>query len=423
MAVHFGELHELHCPTGPSASAAAARGGHAHTLDWCLSTSAAAATADASDPTAATREAWHAALRGGHAALAERLQSDMASPYQAHSQAHSQGYSQGHSYTKAHSSTSSGAVFTARGGAGGGVAAVGRALEAAAYGCPLAVLQALWAQAEAAGWGREPGEEGERLGDWAPVVLSGAAASPTADWQAKVDWLLEAPRALPVSVAASSRAAGAPGACAERLTWLASRGFRMTDWLVAEAAAAAGHLPLLRRLVLPASQGGFGSCVSGLVPYGVAEAGQLEALQVLSSAGCSIAADVAAWHAARGCHLPSLMWLHSDLGARVDRPELAVAAARSGSSSSGSGRGGSGSGCGGVLKVLEWLRQRGCGWDERVFAAAAEGGCVHVLEWLLGQGCSVGELRGLVSAAERRGDRATAAWLAAVEGANRRGSC
>ena len=42
---------------------------------------------------------------------------------------------------------------------------------------------------------------------------------------------------------------------------------------------------------------------------------------------------------------------------------------------------------GGHLHVLEWLRERGCRWNEYACAYAARGGHLHVVEWLREMGC------------------------------------
>lgn len=105
---------------------------------------------------------------------------------------------------------------------------VGELVRGLAYGCGLAELQQGYAE-----W---LDVRGRQLGEWCREgVVAAAAASTTADWRNKVEWLL-GNKGYPVAQQACDRAAQCTDA-PERLVWLLRRGFRLGRSVVALAAS------------------------------------------------------------------------------------------------------------------------------------------------------------------------------------------
>lgn len=127
-----------------------------------------------------------------------------------------------------------------------------------------------------------------------------------------------------------------------------------------------------------------------------AEAGRLDALQFLRSAGCPWDADTFSWAALegqqevliwareQGCEVTAdasgsaagngqlaiLKWMHG-VGCPFDEATMASAAAA------------------GCIGIMQWLRSRhvGCPWNEDACSSAAESGQLEALRWLHDQGC------------------------------------
>ncbi|PNH08368.1 Ankyrin repeat domain-containing protein [Tetrabaena socialis] len=187
-----------------------------------------------------------------------------------------------------------------------------------------------------------------------PVIISAAAGSPTADWQAKVEWL-EA-RGYPRAIGACKAAAARPDAL-PRLQWLRQRRYPL-DRDVAEDAAEVGNVEALQYVL---SQG---IEVHPGMMRRAARGGHMAIMEVLHARGVPVDEETVKTAAEAG-HLPAVAWLVERLGA---------AAARAGS-----------------MELLRWLRAWGCPWDDGVFAAVAGGGSEEQLEWLAEQGCPMGD--------------------------------
>ncbi|PNH11026.1 hypothetical protein TSOC_002188 [Tetrabaena socialis] len=193
-----------------------------------------------------------------------------------------------------------------------------------------------------------PGGQPEQ---YSPFLLSAAAGSPTADWQAKVEWL-EA-RGYPTSCACW--AAAARPHMFPRLQWLRQRGYPLDEFM-AGCAAGAGNVEALQYVLDEGVRGGHVAVLEMLDARGAHRSGQTVRT------------------AAAAAHLPAVAWLVEKLGAAAAlTARVFEAAARAGS-----------------MELLRWLRARGCPWDATVFAAAAEGGSEEQLEWLVEQGCPMG---------------------------------
>ncbi|PNH08507.1 Ankyrin repeat domain-containing protein [Tetrabaena socialis] len=203
------------------------------------------------------------------------------------------------------------------------------------------------------------------LSNWCKTtVISAAAGSPTADWQAKVEWL-EA-RRYPRGVWACRVAAAKPGGLV-RLGWLQQRGYPL-DSSVAACAANAGNVEALQYVL------GQGVEMDATVMWCAARGGHVAVMEVLHAHGVPIVEEAVRTAAAAG-HLPAVAWLVERLGAHTALTARVFAAA----TQSGS------------MGLLGWLRARGCPWDAAVYAAAAEGGSEEQLEWLAEQGCPMGD--------------------------------
>ncbi|PNH08244.1 Ankyrin repeat domain-containing protein [Tetrabaena socialis] len=205
-------------------------------------------------------------------------------------------------------------------------------------------------------------------------VLAAAAASPTADWHARVEWLEG--RGCRRTAGTCARAAGLPDGRA-RLEWLRQRGYPLSAEVAVEAASG-GNVDALQYVLAEGVQDDARSALCAAA--GAAVGGHLAVLQALLHApGFGIpalrSADEAAPAAAMNGHMPVVVWLADVLGAAevltVEVPERAA---------------GSGS-----MELLAWLHAHGCPWDASVFAAATGGGSEEQLEWLVAHGCPMGE--------------------------------
>ncbi|PNH02648.1 hypothetical protein TSOC_011348 [Tetrabaena socialis] len=212
----------------------------------------------------------------------------------------------------------------------------------------------------------------QAYGNPQPAILSAAAGSPTADWQAKVEWL-EA-RGYPQTTEASMQAAAQPDAL-PRLQWLQQRGYPL-DYGVAYCAAEAGNVEALQYVLSQGVEAGM-LWPGRLDRYSMlcaAKGGRMAVMEVLRACGVPMDAETVTVAAAAG-HLPAVAWLVERLGAHTALTAgVFEAAARAGS-----------------MELLRWLCEHDCPWDAAVFAASVEGGSEEQLEWLVEQGCLMGD--------------------------------
>ncbi|PNH04222.1 Ankyrin repeat domain-containing protein [Tetrabaena socialis] len=199
-----------------------------------------------------------------------------------------------------------------------------------------------------------------------PHILSAAAGSPTADWQAKLEWL-EA-QGCSQTTAACTTAAAKPDAL-PRLQWLRQRGYPL-DMGVAARAAEAGNTEALQYVL---GQGVVADDAYMML-RAAQQGGHVAVMELLHAGGVSIN-DYMTRTAAGAGHLPAVVWLVERLGAGAAlTTHVFAAAAQAGS-----------------MELLAWLQARGCPWDATVFTASAESGSEEQLEWLAEQGCPMGE--------------------------------
>ncbi|KXZ51800.1 hypothetical protein GPECTOR_11g242 [Gonium pectorale] len=280
-------------------------------------------------------------------------------------------------------------------------------IDSAAWGCDLATVQRLW---------RGFQEDGVDNPDLLGEVLAAAAASPTPDWQPKVEWL-ESVGCGPTCLAAA-KAAACPDAGA-RLAWLRDRGYPFDASAVA-AAAGAGNETALQCLLAgmrPPDDQTAGNAAAKAAVKAAAKAaaagGHQAVLQALREAGWSLNVSSVMKAAAQGGHLHLLIWVWEELGRSKERlltAELFTAAAESGS-----------------VEMLAWLQDRPCKMSQCAWEAGAKAGCVAALEWLKGNDCPMplpAELqehvvsfmdRNEVATSFRQVDKATAAMFRALE--------
>ncbi|KAG2482008.1 hypothetical protein HYH03_019032 [Edaphochlamys debaryana] len=275
-----------------------------------------------------------------------------------------------------------------------------RLLRTVATGCDLATLQHWWHRLRGS---REPSHEAKA------AVIRAAAAAHTPDWRAKVTWLAE--QGLPTA-SVGLEAAGCPDAV-ERLTWLQQElGYcPQVDCLA--FAVGGGNEGTVRFLLSQDLQGTFDeentsrllgpalvnvtfTCRERLYEGPprrtlellrlVREAGRLPALPCLGQVF-----ELALY----GGHLEAASWLLEECTARNPGFRLSAShlawGARSGS-----------------VRVMEWLRERGCplgpeAWDMQADegerrpdedayppqVGAADSGCQAALEWLAEAGCEM----------------------------------
>ncbi|KXZ52117.1 hypothetical protein GPECTOR_10g1140 [Gonium pectorale] len=251
-------------------------------------------------------------------------------------------------------------------------------LHAAAEGCSLVTLQSLYGRCR-----------GVAVGGVAKI-LSAAAGSRTADWQAKVEWWEPKmpPEARHQQDTGVCQAAAACPDAEERLAWLLDRGY-LADKDAASRALEANNAAALELLLQRGLRPEPGS-----VAY-AAGAGCLEALKTLLEHGCPLDAAGVARAAAEGGQLRVLVWAVEQLGASVQDPPVVDAAVR---------------GC--DLEALRWLRQHGCPLDGAWLAlSAAQRGQLAVLAWAAEElGASL-QSAALMDAAAASGRKEVMAWL------------
>ncbi|GLC49487.1 hypothetical protein PLESTB_000224400 [Pleodorina starrii] len=271
-------------------------------------------------------------------------------------------------------------------------------LEAAAGYLSLAALQRLWQQHMAGRHGSELQQQLEQLnqGDRGSI-LAAAAGSTTPDWQAKVEWLegLGYPRTAWASKSAVR--AGNVDAAEARLQWLRGRGYPLEAGL-ADTAVSVGNLAALRFLVEEAGVRPTGD------QFDAARQGHLAVLQYLHASGLPVNTRFVAEAAARAGHLPLVAWAVEALGvAPADgAASLLDRAAASGNLElmawlhvRGWALGptailnGAESGC---EEALEWLVERGCPFplDGGAYLRAARNGDLAMLRCLHRLGCPWG---------------------------------
>ncbi|PNH04936.1 Ankyrin repeat domain-containing protein [Tetrabaena socialis] len=213
------------------------------------------------------------------------------------------------------------------------------------------------------------------------AIISAAAGSPTADWQAKAEWL-EA-RGYPWIWVTCDKAAAKPDAL-PRLQWLRQRGYPLNIFVAVDAARA-GNVEALQYVL----DQGAGVSID-MMWHAAAGGGHVAVLEVLHARGAVRMGEETVRTAAAAGHLPAVAWLVEKLGAGAAlTARLFAAAARAGS-----------------MELLVWLRARGCPWDATVFTAAAAEGSEEQLEWLVEQGCLIGDNGAPYVRAARHGDLA-----------------
>lgn len=265
------------------------------------------------------------------------------------------------------------------------------------------------------------------------LLLAFAAASPTPDWQAKVQWVLEqgvAPvlcNIFHVEVL-WSRCSDIPS----RLEWLEKRGIEF-DWCwlfgLMKDYATAKHLSFFKELLSE----GWEMDASGVAH--LAKRGQLELLRAVAAAATDEAGDArirrnAAQYAARRGHLHVVRWAlgQEQEGAQATGVE-ATSTLEGSNSGSRDGGGGGGGGCGssgdggqsgkleaflrlspacsgvavreatlwirgtvswalesGNSELVRWLRAQGCEWPHGALATAAAHCSEELVEWMVTEG-------------------------------------
>ncbi|KXZ43749.1 hypothetical protein GPECTOR_81g198 [Gonium pectorale] len=222
-------------------------------------------------------------------------------------------------------------------------------------------------------------------------ILSSAARSRTADWQAKVEWVESQLPPGFIRYPDTCTAAAARPDAELRLAWLLARGYP-ADGKAVDAALRAGNMAALELLV-----------ARGLRPSPIAAAdaaglGQLEALKKLHERRCPLDAGDVAQAAARSGQLPVLAWAVEELAASLHDTRLHEAVLRR---------------C--DLEVLQWLRQRGCPLDAAKVAAlataAAQNGQLPVLAWAVEELGAPVQSAALMDAAAASGRVELMAWL------------
>ncbi|GLC76449.1 hypothetical protein PLESTF_001782600 [Pleodorina starrii] len=274
-------------------------------------------------------------------------------------------------------------------------------LEAATKYLSLAALQRLWQQLMAGLHGSELQQQLEQFDEEDQgAILAAAAGSTTPDWQAKVEWLegLGYPRIAMACVVALW--AGDGDAAVARLQWLRGRGYPL-EAAVVNAAIPVGNLAALRFLV---EQARVRPTANQFLVTEAARRGHLAVLQHLHASGLPVNARSVAEAAARAGHLPLVTWTVEDLGVA---PADGAASLLDCATASGNlelmtwlhGRdwalgpraipNGAASGC---EEVLEWLAERGCPFplDGGAYLGAARNGDLAMLRCLHRLGCPWG---------------------------------
>ncbi|PNG99188.1 hypothetical protein TSOC_015038 [Tetrabaena socialis] len=190
-----------------------------------------------------------------------------------------------------------------------------------------------------------------------------APASDTADWQAKVNWLLvqQCPLRAEVCEAVASRP--------DALPRLQRGNVEALQYVLDQSAEVAGVEAEEDEdvEVEVEEEEEEEPCNCWLR---AAAGGHVAVMELLHTHGVPIDRR-ATLKAAMGGHLPALAWLVERLGAATALTAAVFAAAAS------SGR----------MELLVWLRERGCPWDKMTFALAANSGSEEQIEWLAAQGC------------------------------------
>ncbi|GLC63199.1 hypothetical protein PLESTF_000011000 [Pleodorina starrii] len=272
----------------------------------------------------------------------------------------------------------------------------------------LAALQRLWEQLMAGRHGSELQQQLEQLDEEERgAILAAAAGSTTPDWQAKVGWLegLGYPRTARACKAAVE--AGNGDAAEARLQWLRGRGYPL-EAEVADTAVRVGNFAALRFLVEQAGVRPTGD------PFPVTSAarwGHLAVLQYLHASGLLVNTRSVAEAAARAGHLPLVAWAVEGLGvAPADgAASLLDCAAESGNLELMAwlhvrgwalGRiaipNGAESGC---EEALEWLVERGCPFPlgGSAYLGATRNGDLAMLRCLHRLGCPWGPPENLLA--------------------------
>ncbi len=232
------------------------------------------------------------------------------------------------------------------------------------------------------------------------LLLSFAAASPTPDWQAKAEWVLEqwgAPDPKIVEGAFMCRCDDLP----TRVEWLEARGIgveRDVLMLYVGDHATTKSLPLVQQLLSEGWGTGYGSVRS------LALRGELELLKVVAAAG----GEADAWvreevmrYAARGGHLHIVRWalgVEEQAEAEAEGEQQGVPAASGQAKPAGlraavrkamrrSGDGFSSALESGNWDLVRWIRAQGCKWPVDALASAAHNLSEELVEWMLQEGC------------------------------------
>ncbi len=246
----------------------------------------------------------------------------------------------------------------------------------AARGCELGILRQLHETHEYMVQQQGQGQQGQTGRQ--PSFLAAAASSPTPDWEAKAQWLLQQGHPRDARCSGLDTLADLPDA-AERVGWMRRErvAFLGTASLT-QAAACRGHVPLLSALL------DCGAVFSNEDVRAAARQGHMAWLQLLHERGGSIPHD-AIHGAARSGHTELVQWLWGVLG--LGRGDGAAGKDEDWqlpewlqSSAAASGR----------RELIEWVLQlQAEDWEWRygVFGEAASSGCVSFVEWLLEQGC------------------------------------
>jgi len=150
----------------------------------------------------------------------------------------------------------------------------------------------------------------------------------------------------------------------DQLLQLEAEGWALDDVACAGAAAAGGHLEMIRWLA------GRGRVPTASFTYAAAAHGHMHVLEWAAANGCAAPAN-ACLEAAVAGHMHVLRWL-LEAQPRPWDESLDVHCCRHAAQR-------------GDLPMLQLLRAHGCPWDSRTCDAAARGGHCHILAWVRGQ--------------------------------------
>ncbi|KXZ42005.1 hypothetical protein GPECTOR_226g500 [Gonium pectorale] len=241
---------------------------------------------------------------------------------------------------------------------GGSAAPADALVPAAAEGCDLPTLQRTWER-----WG--PPSAPQKCN-----IIAAAIRSATPDWAAKVEWLESQGCPRNEDEFRWCKAAAARPDAPARLAWLRDRGYPLDISALHNAAEAGSSAALVFLL----TEVGDPAAMSSSIAATAAQCGHVSALQVLHGAGCLFDVPHVASAAATRKQLRALVWLVETFGVEAIglEPQLFHSAAWSGS-----------------VKLMAWLRERGCAWDSTAYSGVAASGCEVALEWLVAAGCPV----------------------------------